>query len=100
MMSHLILHYVMLNWIQCLYPTQGLQPKRYSLPSDTMGPDMSTGVQGIFNFLYTRAGKNAHTTFVDNEDELQNSDDEPDRTAFLVNEKGSIHQSFTREDVS
>ena len=66
-----------------------------------MGPDMSAGVEGTFHHRYTQAAKNAHTVFAaDNDDHLQSCDDEPDRTAFLVNEKGSIHQSFTAEDVS
>ena len=80
-----------------------------------MGPDLSQGVNGIFSHRCTRATtalKSGDTDSVDlgskiedlgsenKESELENSDKCLYRKSFLVNEKGSVHLSFTREDVS
>lgn len=61
--------------------------KAYVDPVDICGPDMSNGVEGSFCYRHTRA-KNIFDP------------DQQDFKEFLVNEKGSVHQSFTKEDVS
>ena len=67
---------------------KGSTLKAYVDPVDICGPDMSNGVEGSFCYRHTRA-KN-----------IFDPDQQEDFKEFLVNEKGSVHQSFTKEDVS
>lgn len=64
---------------------QGLLTKKYISITDMCGPNLSEESAGFFEYRSTRA-KAA-------------SDTSAEHTNFLVNEKGSVHQSFSREDV-
>lgn len=50
------------------------------------GPDFSGDVPGVFSYRFTRA--------------KESSDISSNHSNFLVNEKSSVHQSFSKEDVS
>ena len=72
---------------------QGPQHKEYTSSTDTVGPDLSKGVNGTFSHRCTRATEAT-------EAEADGTDKCLYRSSFLVNEKGSVHLSFTQEDVS
>ena len=92
--------------LQCLYDcmhilmidvfriiVQGPQHKEYTSSTDTVGPDLSKGVNGTFSHRCTRATDAT-------EAEADATDKCLYKSSFLVNEKGSVHLSFTQEDVS
>jgi hypothetical protein len=76
------------------YRYEGSILKDFSLTTDTSGPDLSQGVSGVFKQRSSSAIN--HEEISDPGSLTQNH--EKNHKGFLVNEKGSVHLSFTKEE--
>mmetsp|Transcript_20634 Transcript_20634/g.19970 ORF Transcript_20634/g.19970 Transcript_20634/m.19970 type:complete len:270 (+) Transcript_20634:2237-3046(+) len=86
------------------YRYEGSILKDFSLSTDTFGPDLSQGVSGVFKQRSSSAISHERDNTIPEEISAgsltQNHENKirNDHEGFLVNEKGSVHLSFTKEE--